>query len=68
MMRTQHTTAGNLNLNSWLESVSNQLDNCRAERRSMPRPKRNRARERARREARQMFRDYELSIALQDLA
>ncbi len=66
-MRTQNTTAGNLNLNSWLSSVSNQLDGFRQQRRATPRPKRNRARERARREARQMFRDEELRIALQDV-
>lgn len=51
-------------LSSWLNVVNDHLDRRRVDRSSTPRPKRNRDRERARREARQLFRDYYAELAL----
>jgi hypothetical protein len=45
-------------LNKWLDTVHAHIERRRVERTALPRPKRNRERERARREARQLFRDY----------
>ena len=47
-------------LSKWLNAVSTHLDARRTERRAAPKPQRNRERERARREARQLFREYDL--------
>lgn len=54
-------------LNNWLRAVNDHLAVRRMEQRAMPRPKRNRDRERARREARQLFAQYYAERAL-DLA
>ncbi len=51
-------------LSSWLNVVNDHLDRRRVDRSATPRPKRNRDRERARREARQLFRDYYAELAL----
>jgi hypothetical protein len=45
-------------LNGWLKTVSTELSIRRIEARATPRPKRNREREKARREARQLFASY----------
>ena len=45
-------------LNHWLDAVTDHLTVRRMEQRAIPRPKRNRERERARREARQLFAQY----------
>jgi len=50
-------------LNSWLANVNQHLDQRRTDRSALPRTKRNRERERARREARQLFREYEMELA-----
>lgn len=55
---------GKKNLSSWLTTVHSHLEQRRVERSSMPRPKRNRERERARREARQLFREFYAERAL----
>ncbi len=58
-MMTQTTTANpNSTLNSWLKAVNTHLAVRRIETKATPRPKRNRERERARREARQLFAQY----------
>ncbi|MEQ8572254.1 MAG: hypothetical protein RMA76_45455 [Deltaproteobacteria bacterium] len=60
-------TATNSNtLDSWLKAVNSHLAVRRLETQATPRPKRNRERERARREARQLFAQYyqERAIAL----
>jgi hypothetical protein len=54
-------------LSTWLDAVSDHLTVRRMEQRNLPRPKRNRDRERARREARQLFAQYYQKRAL-DLA
>lgn len=51
-------------LNSWLSEINREIDGIRRHRLASPRPTRDRARERARREARQLFRDYEIDRAL----
>lgn len=51
-------------LNSWLKAVNTHLEVRRSEVRSTPRPKRNRARERARREARQLFAEHYANLAI----
>jgi hypothetical protein len=45
-------------LHGWLKTVSTELTVRRIEQRATPRPKRNREREKARREARQLFNAY----------
>ncbi len=45
-------------LNRWLKAVNTHLHVRRAEIQALPRPKRNRERERARREARQLFAQF----------
>ncbi|MFO0725014.1 MAG: hypothetical protein U1E65_14640 [Myxococcota bacterium] len=62
MINTQPTKTPNFK--NWLSVVSDHLDQRRMDKRSLPRPKRNRERERARREARQLFRDYYAELAL----
>jgi hypothetical protein len=62
MMNTQTTKTPNLK--TWLSTVSDHLDQRRVDKQALPRPKRNRERERARREARQLFRDYYDELAL----
>lgn len=57
MMNHQRSDS-KVNLNGWLSQVHSHLEQRRAERTTLPRPKRNRERERARREARQLFLDY----------
>lgn len=60
-------TATNTNtLDNWLKAVNSHLAVRRLESQTAPRPKRNRERERARREARQLFAQYyqERAIAL----
>ncbi len=59
MLNTEPTT-----LHTWLRGVSSELSIRRIEARSTPRPKRNRERERARREARQLFVEYYADRAL----
>ena len=54
-------------LNTWLRSVSTHIDARREERLVQPKPKRNRARERARREARVLMREYKFGLLLQDV-
>jgi len=54
-------------LHSWLDGVKDHLTVRRSEMRSIPRPKRNRERERARREARQLFAQYYQENALNAL-
>jgi hypothetical protein len=51
-------TGSKQTLSTWLKSVNNHLEVRRTEQRAVPRPKRNRERERARREARQLFVQY----------
>jgi hypothetical protein len=51
-------------LHGWLQTVSNELSIRRIEARSTPRPKRNREREKARREARQLFQSYYQEVAV----
>lgn len=63
-MLTRNTTTDTKSLSSWLNVVNDHLDRRRVDRASVPRPKRNRDRERARREARQLFRDYYAELAL----
>ena len=60
MMNADKTT-----LSSWLKTVSVELQVRRDESRALPRPKRNRERERARREARQLFQAYYAERALE---
>jgi hypothetical protein len=52
------------NLRTWLEAVNDHLTVRKMEMRTIPRPKRNRDRERARREARQLFAQYYAERAL----
>jgi hypothetical protein len=54
-------------LHSWLDAVNDHLTVRRSEMRSIPRPKRNRERERARREARQLFAQYYQEHAINTL-
>ena len=54
-------------LRSWLQNVHQHLEVRRSERQAAPRPKRNRDRERARREARQLFVQYYQETAMQGL-
>jgi hypothetical protein len=54
-------------LTHWLDAVNDHLTVRRTENRTIPRPKRNRERERARREARQLFVQYYTEKAV-DLA
>lgn len=54
-------------LNTWLQTVHKHLEFRRTERLTAPRPSRNRERERARREARQLFLEYYRETALQGL-
>jgi hypothetical protein len=63
MMNTEKPTTL---LHTWLKGVSLEMAVRRDESRAMPRPKRNRERERARREARQLFAAYyqECAIAI----
>gem|GEM_PF-3273881 len=65
--RAMNTTLVNppSSLNSWLTNINGEIASIRRHRLAAPRPKRNRARERARREARQLFREYELDQAIQ---
>lgn len=51
-------------LHSWLSVVNDHLDRRRVDRSTVARPKRNRDRERARREARALFRDYYTELGL----
>ncbi|HJL41358.1 MAG TPA: hypothetical protein RMG48_08630 [Myxococcales bacterium LLY-WYZ-16_1] len=51
-------------LNSWLKAVNTHLEVRRMEVRASPRPKRNRAREKARREARQLFAEHYANLAI----
>ena len=51
-------------LHGWLRTVSNELSIRRIEARATPRPKRNREREKARREARQLFQSYYAEVAV----
>ncbi len=55
-------------LKSWLDEVKDHLTVRRLESRTVPRPKRNRERERARREARQLFAQYYSESVFFDLA
>jgi hypothetical protein len=55
-------------LTHWLSGVRTQLQIRREETRALPRPKRNRERERARREARQLFATYYADCAIERLA
>lgn len=51
-------------LHGWLKTVSTELSIRRIEARATPRPKRNREREKARREARQLFQSYYQEVAV----
>lgn len=51
-------------LSSWLQAVNSHLEVRREEVRAQPSPKRNRAREKARREARQLFAQYHAHLAI----
>ncbi|MBI4817346.1 MAG: hypothetical protein HY791_13870 [Deltaproteobacteria bacterium] len=51
-------------LDSWLRAVNTHIEKRKVERQALPRQPRNRDRERARREARQLFREYEQELAL----
>lgn len=66
MMTTATESNPNPTLDNWLKAVSSHLAVRRMEQHAAPRPKRNRERERARREARQLFAQYyqERAIAL----
>lgn len=66
MGMTTTATHTNPTLDNWLQAVNNHLAVRRIETSATPRPKRNRERERARREARQLFAQYyqERAIAL----
>jgi hypothetical protein len=55
-------------LQGWLTGVSGELAVRREESRALPRPKRNRERERARREARQLFAAYYAERAINQYA
>jgi len=63
-----NSTTSELMLDGWLRSVNTHMRSAREDRSTEPRPQRNRARERARREAKRLFRDHEMRIALGDLA
>ncbi len=63
-MMTQSTGTNPELLSDWLSAVNSHLALRRTAVRSTPRPKRNRERERARREARQLFAMYYQEIAL----
>ena len=67
IQRAMNTTQVNspTSLRSWLSNINGEIAAIRRHRLAAPRPKRNRARERARREARQLFREYELDQAIQ---
>ncbi|MCK6549023.1 hypothetical protein L6R52_24470 [Myxococcota bacterium] len=58
----------NTSLQAWLSNVNQHISTRRIEMKSLPRPKRNRERERARREARQLFAEYYAERALDPLA
>lgn len=66
MMNTANTQKPDL-LTSWLKDLNVELAVRREESRALPRPKRNRERERARREARQLFASYYAEQALESL-
>lgn len=51
-------------LHTWLRTVHSFIGQRRVDRGALPRPKRNRERERARREARQLFREYYAELAV----
>jgi hypothetical protein len=55
-------------LHGWLKTISVELAVRRDESRALPRPKRNRERERARREARQLFANYYAERAIEQFA
>jgi hypothetical protein len=63
-----NTTKQDNTLQSWLQSVSSELEVRRIETRALPRPKRNREREKARREARQLFAAYYAEQAIHNIA
>lgn len=52
-------------LSTWLSAVSQHLEVRRAELRTLPKPARNREREKARRQARQLFAEYERDCAIE---
>lgn len=64
MTTTAHAHNDKILLNGWLNAVNAHISQRRVARGTAGRPKRNRAREAARREARQLFREYELDLAL----
>lgn len=63
MLNTEPTT-----LHTWLKGVSSELSIRRIEARATPRPKRNREREKARREARQLFAEFYAERAISSYA
>ena len=67
MTRSQNTqlTANKTDvLDAWFQAVNSHLAVRRLETRNLPRPKRNRERERARRQARQLFAEYYRDLAV----
>jgi hypothetical protein len=60
----KHSNGKDTTLSAWLTAVNAHLDVRRTELQATPRPKRNRERERARREARQLFAQFDADRAL----
>ena len=60
-----NSTKNPVALHSWLDNIQGEIQSIKRHRIAMPRPARNRSREKARREARRLFREYELDCDLQ---
>ncbi len=54
-------------IDSWLDAVSNHISVRRQTLQDRPRPKRNREREKARRQARQLFAEYYADLAVEQV-